>query len=79
MYAAVPCYRLGALHRLIKADMPECPRGLYATWKLLMEIQKKQEADPTYQYVPPMPPRRSREGVTAFVAGEPPAMTPLLA
>ena len=53
MYAAVPCYRLGALHRLIKADMPECPRGLYAAWKQIFETQKKQAADPTYQFVPP--------------------------
>ncbi len=28
MYAAVPCYRLGTLHRLIRHDLPPSPRGL---------------------------------------------------
>lgn len=30
MYAAVPCYRLGTLHRLIRHDLPPSPRGLLA-------------------------------------------------
>ena len=29
-YAAVPCYRLGTLHRLIRHDLPPSPRGLLA-------------------------------------------------
>jgi fatty acid desaturase len=29
-YAAVPCYRLGTLHRLIRHDLPPSPRGLPA-------------------------------------------------
>ena len=28
MYAAVPCYKLGQLHRAIKHDLPPCPRGV---------------------------------------------------
>jgi len=59
MYAAVPCYRLGRLHRLIKDDLPPCPRGLVATWKEIAEIQRKQEADPAYQYAAPLPGRSS--------------------
>ena len=55
MFAAVPCYRLGRLHRIIKADMPECPRGLWATWHQIFEIQRKQEADSGYRYYAPLP------------------------
>jgi len=57
MYAAVPCYKLGKLHRLIKAEMPACPNGLLATWKQIMEIQGKQTLDPTYKYIPELPPK----------------------
>jgi fatty acid desaturase len=55
MYAAVPCYRLGRLHRLIKAEMPYCPRGLREAWKHINEIQQRQVSDPGYQYVPALP------------------------
>lgn len=46
MYAAVPCYRLGRLHRLIKHEMPKCPNGLRETWKQISDIQDRQERDP---------------------------------
>ena len=36
MYAAVPCYRLGRLHRLIKHEMPYCTSGLWETWKQII-------------------------------------------
>jgi fatty acid desaturase len=55
MYAAVPCYRLGRLHQLIKHDLPPCPHGLFATWKEIAAIQKIQKTDPEYQYVAPLP------------------------
>jgi len=55
MFAAVPCYKLGKLHRLIKDDMPHCPNGLYETWTHINEIQKRQETEPDYQYVPELP------------------------
>ena len=42
MYAAVPCYNLGRLHRLIKHDLPPCPHGLAATWLEIAAIQKRQ-------------------------------------
>ncbi|HEY8667946.1 MAG TPA: fatty acid desaturase [Tepidisphaeraceae bacterium] len=77
MYAAVPCYNLGKLHRIIRPQMPPCPRGLYATWKHITEVLKKQRQDPTYQYVPELPPAPPRgeqaselpEAVEAPVAG----------
>jgi len=57
MFAAVPCYRLGRLHRLMRDDLPPCPDGLVATWRHIGEIMRRQAADPTYCYVPPLPTR----------------------
>jgi fatty acid desaturase len=59
MYAAVPCYNLGKLHRAIKHELPPTPHGLIATWKEIAEIQRKQAADPTYQHVAPLPGRNT--------------------
>jgi fatty acid desaturase len=55
MYAAVPCYNLGRLHRIIKADMPECPNGLIAAWKQISEIDRRQKADANYKFTPELP------------------------
>jgi fatty acid desaturase len=55
MYAAVPCYRLGKLHRRIKHDLPWCPNGLYKTWTHIAEIQRRQKENPDYQYVAELP------------------------
>jgi fatty acid desaturase len=55
MYAAVPCYRLGRLHELIKYDLPPCPHGLVATWLEIAAIQKIQESDPNYQFQAALP------------------------
>jgi fatty acid desaturase len=56
MYAAVPCYRLGRLHRLIKHDLAPCPHGLIATWKEIFAILKIQETNPGYEHVAALPP-----------------------
>lgn len=55
MYAAVPCYNLSKLHKMIKADLPHCPSGLVETWGLILNIQKKQETDPAYQFHAELP------------------------
>jgi fatty acid desaturase len=55
MYAAVPCYKLGQLHRFIRSDLAPCPHGIIATWKEIADIQKVQELNPGYQYVAPLP------------------------
>jgi fatty acid desaturase len=55
MYAAVPCYKLGRLHRLVKSDLPHCPNGLIETWRQIAEIQRRQAEDPDYQYVADLP------------------------
>ncbi|MEM1060298.1 MAG: fatty acid desaturase [Verrucomicrobiota bacterium] len=63
MYAAVPCYRLAKLHRLIRHDLPPTPHGLLACWREIYGIQKRQEADPEYQYRPPLPASVTAEAV----------------
>ena len=55
MYAAVPCYNLGKLHRLIKDDLPYCPRGLFETWYQVIGILWRQSQEPNYQYAPALP------------------------
>ncbi len=55
MYAAVPCYNLPQLHRLIEADLPPCPKGLFQGWKVLAAILKKQKTDPAYQFCAQLP------------------------
>jgi fatty acid desaturase len=50
MYAAVPCYNLDKLHRLIRHDLPPCADGLVAVWKEIAAIQAEQQKDPKYQH-----------------------------
>ena len=56
MYAAVPCYRLGRLHRMIQHDMPRCTRGLRDTWTQIHGILEQQKRNPNYQFAPEVPP-----------------------
>lgn len=55
MYAAVPCYHLGRLHRLIKHDLPSTPHGLVAVWREICAILEKQTIDPAYQHEVALP------------------------
>lgn len=55
MYAAVPCYNLKKLHRLIEPDLPPCPNGLATAWKKIMPILREQKRDPGYQYFAEIP------------------------
>ncbi len=59
MYAAVPCYNLGKLHKQVEADLPHCPVGLLETWEEISEIMKKQKMDSKYQYIAELPARRA--------------------
>jgi fatty acid desaturase len=65
MYPTVPCYRLGQLHRAIEHDLAPCPRGLVATWREIIDIMEKQQADPTYQHHNPVPSPRLGNAKTA--------------
>jgi len=55
MYAAVPCYRLPRLHRLIRHDLPPTPHGLVAVWREIAGILRRQAREPAYRYVPAVP------------------------
>ncbi len=55
MFAAVPCYNLGKLHRLISADLPPCPNGLYQSWMEIARIMRRQRAEPGYVFTAPVP------------------------
>jgi fatty acid desaturase len=57
MYAAVPCYNLGKLHEAIKHDLPHTPVGLVETWRGIIAILRRQQAEPTYEFVPELPSR----------------------
>ncbi|MGJ3242373.1 MAG: fatty acid desaturase [Opitutales bacterium] len=54
MYASVPCYHLGKLHRAIKDDLPES-KGLIGCWREVAWIYRKQQEDPDFQYYQPLP------------------------
>jgi fatty acid desaturase len=55
MYAAVPCYNLDRLHRLIRHDLPPSPSGLVGVWKEINAILAKQKIDPDYQHSAALP------------------------
>ena len=54
MYAGVPCYNLKKLYREITEDMPE-PRTLLGAWREMLEIWRRQQTDPSYQFDTPLP------------------------
>ena len=58
MFPAVPFYHLPKLRAAIADDLPSCTHGLFATWKEIIEILKKQKADPCYLHLPQLPQSR---------------------
>jgi fatty acid desaturase len=56
MYAAVPFYNLKKLHKAISKDLPE-QKSLFASYKDIIEIQKRQKLEPDYYYDQPCPSR----------------------
>jgi fatty acid desaturase len=55
MFPAVPFFNLPKLRQAIAHDLPPAQHGLIALWKHMLEVHRKQIADPTYCYVPPLP------------------------
>jgi len=55
MFPAVPFYNLPRLRKAIEHDLPPCTHGLWATWKHILAVVKKQREDPTYTFVPVIP------------------------
>ncbi len=60
IYAAVPCYRLASLHRLIRADLPACHRGLLSVWREIAATLRRRATESGYQFIAELPPRRRR-------------------
>ena len=54
MYAAVPCYKLAALHQELASDMP-VPRTLLGAWKEMRDTWRRQQIDPDYAFDTPLP------------------------
>ncbi len=50
MFPTVPCYNLTRLHAAIKHDLPRTPKGVWACWKDMLEINKRLRADPKYMH-----------------------------
>ena len=67
MYAAVPCYNLKKLHKVVADDMPKT-RSLMGSWKEIREIWKKQLKDPNYAYDTPLPPPREKDSTDPLAA-----------
>ncbi|MCF7928274.1 MAG: fatty acid desaturase [Spirochaetales bacterium] len=55
MYAAVPFYNLGKLHKLMAGDTPKIKPTLFHVLALIHRIHKKQKKDPSYCYLPEFP------------------------
>ena len=62
MFAAVPCYNLGRLHKLLAPDMPKI-RTLASAWKEMRETWKRQKSEPGFQFDTPLP--RKKPGAAA--------------
>ena len=54
MYAAVPCYNLKKLHRVLADDMPK-PRTLVGAWQEMRDTWHRQKTDPDYAFDTPVP------------------------
>ena len=55
MYAAVPCYHLPELHKLVKDDTPVPCRGVIGTWLQVIPILRRQQREPDYMFLPELP------------------------
>jgi fatty acid desaturase len=55
MFPAVPFYNLPALRKAIAHDLPPAPHGLWATWREIIPVLKKQRENPDYVFIPELP------------------------
>ncbi|MBC8011882.1 MAG: fatty acid desaturase [Burkholderiales bacterium] len=69
MFAAVPCYRLGRLHQLIRHDLPPTPAGLFGVWREINSILREQARNPAYQHQAPLPENALAQGTATFGRG----------
>lgn len=54
MFAAIPCYNLEALHRVVADDMP-APRSLLGAWREMRTTWRRQREEPGYEFDTPVP------------------------
>jgi fatty acid desaturase len=57
MFPSVPFYNLPRLRSVIEADLPPATHGLWATWKEILPIMKRQRVDQGYVFIPRLPGR----------------------
>lgn len=55
MFPSVPFFNLPKLRKLIEHELPAAPCGLRATWAHMLEVHRKQRANPDYHFVPELP------------------------
>ncbi len=73
MFPAVPFYNLPRLPEAIQHDLPTATHGLWATWKEILPILKRQREDGNYVFVPRLPVNegvRVDDSVIRFEAGQ---------
>lgn len=70
MFPAVPFYNLPRLRRAIEYDLPPATHGLWATWKELLPIMKRQRSDKSYVFVPRLPARDARPALNEEMDAE---------
>jgi len=58
MYAAVPCYNGAKLHRAVAYELPVSQKSVWSGILFLYTIKKKQKVDPSYVFVPELPPKK---------------------
>lgn len=66
MYPAVPFHRLPKLRKAIAHDLPDAPHGLAATWRELLAIRDRTRSDPSYRFVPNLPPANNAAATDSF-------------
>jgi fatty acid desaturase len=55
MFPSVPFYNLPRLRSVIEHDLPPASHGLWATWREILPIMKRQRDDHDYVFVPRLP------------------------
>ena len=61
MFPSVPFFNLPKLRKAIEHEMPPATRGLWETWAHMLEVRRKQQADPSWFYVPELPEQTAGE------------------
>ena len=55
MYAGVPFYNLPRLHKVLKPDLPRPIKGYLAGVRHVLNVKRRQKADPEYRFMPDFP------------------------